>query len=96
VLSLPCCLLLCFGDLYDSVGQPTKDVWFLVQTTSGPGERTCTIPSGRAILLPVAIKECSTAEDPALTTESALRACAVAGNEVNSIVSIVDGVKLKI
>jgi hypothetical protein len=35
------------------------------------------------------------AEDPALTTESALRACAVAGNEVNSIVAIVDGVKLK-
>jgi hypothetical protein len=78
-----------------SVGQPTKDVWFLVQTTSGPGERTCTIPAGRAILLPVAANECSTAEDPALTTESALRACAVAGNEVNSIVAIVDGVKLK-
>src|SRR5690349_18700893 len=81
-----------------SVGQPSKDVWFLVQTTSGPGERTCTIPAGRALLLPVAINECSTAEDPALTTESALRACAVAGNEVNSIVAIVaivDGVKLK-
>jgi hypothetical protein len=78
-----------------SVGQPSKDVWFLVQTTSGPGERTCTIPAGRSILLPVAINECSTAEDPALTTESTLRACAVAGNEVNSIVAIVDGVKLK-
>jgi hypothetical protein len=76
-------------------GQPTKDVWFLAQTTSGPGERTCTIPAGRAILLPVAINECSTAEDPALTTESALRACAVAGNEVNSIIAIVDGVKLR-
>lgn len=80
---------------YCSVGQPAKDVWFLVQTTSGPGERTCTIPAGKAILLPVAINECSTAEDPALTTESALRACAIAGNEVNSIVAIVDGVKLK-
>jgi hypothetical protein len=80
---------------YCSVGQPAKDVWFLVQTTSGPGERTCTVPAGRAILLPVAINECSTAENPALTTESALRACAIAGNEVNSIVAIVDGVKLK-
>jgi hypothetical protein len=78
-----------------AVGQPPKDVWFLVQTTSGPGERTCTIPTGRAILLPVAINECSTAEDPSLTTESALRACAVAGNVVNSIVAMVDGVKLK-
>ena len=78
-----------------SVGQPTKDVWFLVQTTSGPGERACTIPAGRAILLPVAINECSTAENPALTTDSALRECAIAGNEVNSIVAIVDGVKLK-
>ena len=32
-----------------SVGQPAKDVWFLVQTTLGPGERTCTVPAGRAI-----------------------------------------------
>jgi hypothetical protein len=78
-----------------AVGQPTKDVWFLVQTTSGPGERTCVIPAGRAILLPVAINECSTAEAPSLTTESALRACAISGNEVNSIVAIVDGVELK-
>jgi hypothetical protein len=78
-----------------AVGQPTKDVWFLTQTTSGPGERTCTIPAGRAILLPVAINECSIAENPTLTTESALRTCAVSGNAVNSIVAIVDGVKLK-
>jgi len=78
-----------------AVNQPDKDVWFLTQTTSGPGERTCTIPSGRAILLPVAINECSKAENPNLTTESQLRACAVSGNEVSSIQAIVDGVKLK-
>jgi hypothetical protein len=78
-----------------AVGQPVKDVWFLAQTTSGSGERTCTVPAGRGILLPLATNECSTAEAPALTTESALRACAVSGNEVNSIVAMVDGVKLK-
>jgi len=78
-----------------AVGQPAKDVWFLTQTTSGPGERTCTMPPGRAILLPVSINECSNAENPTLTTESALRDCAVSGNAVNYMVAIVDGVKLK-
>jgi hypothetical protein len=77
-----------------AMNQPARDVWFLAQTTSGPGERTCTIPAGRAIVLPVAINECSKAEDPSLTTESALRACAVSGNDVSSIVALVDGVKL--
>jgi hypothetical protein len=80
---------------YCGVGQPGKDVWFLTQTTSGPGERTCVIPPGRAILLPVAINECSIAENPTIKTEQGLLQCAISGNAVNSITAIVDGVPLK-
>ena len=78
-----------------AVGQPAKDVWFLAQTTSGPGERSCTIPPGRTLVLLPATNECSTAENPTLATESALGACAIAGNAVNSLMASVDGVQLK-
>ena len=53
---------------------------------------TCTIPAGKAILSPVATNECSYAENPNLKTEAELRACAVSGDEVNSIEATVDGV----
>ena len=52
----------------------------------------CTIPAGKAILTPVAANECSYAENPNLKTEAELRACAVSGDEVNSIAATVDGV----
>lgn len=78
-----------------AVGQPAKDVWFLAQTTSGPGERTCIIPHDRTLVLLPATNECSIAENPTLKTESALGACAIAGNAVNSLTASVDGVQIK-
>ena len=78
-----------------AVGQPAKDVWFLAQTTSGPGERTCSVPPGRTLILLPATNECSKAENPTLTTESALGDCAITGNAVNSLMASVDGVQLK-
>jgi len=51
-------------------------VWFLAGTTGGKNIRTCTIPSGMAILIPPLNSECSTAEFPDLTTEQQLRECA--------------------
>src|SRR5262245_61681927 len=56
------------------VGQ-NGSVWFLAGTTGGKNERTCTIPSGVAILIPPLNSECSTAEFPDLTTEQQLREC---------------------
>lgn len=56
------------------VGQ-NGSVWFLAGTTGGKNERTCTIPSGVAILIPPLNSECSTAEFPELTTEQELREC---------------------
>lgn len=57
------------------VGQ-NGSVWFLAGTTGGQNVRSCTIPLGVSILIPVLNSECSTAEFPELTTEAELRACA--------------------
>jgi hypothetical protein len=44
--------------------QNNPNVWFLAGTTGGSAERTYTIPSGKAILLPIVNYECSFAEEP--------------------------------
>jgi hypothetical protein len=51
-------------------------VWLLVGSGGGKAERECTIPSGRAILIPAINVECSYAEDQSLRTDDDLRACA--------------------
>jgi hypothetical protein len=51
-------------------------VWFLVGSGGGKVERECTIPAGKAILIPAIVVECSYAEDQSLRTEDDLRACA--------------------
>lgn len=51
-------------------------VWFLAGTYEHPAERYCTIPAGKAILLPILNSECSYAEFPALNNEEELRQCA--------------------
>jgi hypothetical protein len=59
-----------------AVNQVDPNVWFLAGTTGGRVERDCTIPASKAILFPLLNTECSTAEDPSLTTDAALRDCA--------------------
>jgi len=54
----------------------TRDVVFLVGTTGGTALRHCTIPAGKALLIPPVNAACSTAEVPEFTTEAQLRACA--------------------
>jgi hypothetical protein len=56
--------------------QDNPNAWFLAGTTGGRVERECTIPATKAILIPLLNTECSTAENPSLTTEEALRDCA--------------------
>ena len=77
------------------VNQENQNAWFLTTAGSGTVERTCAIPSGKAILSPVAGNECSYAEYPNFKTEAELRACAVSGDEVNSISASIDGVAVK-
>jgi hypothetical protein len=55
-------------------------VWFLtgVLNTSGVAERTCTVPTGKALFFPLINVECSTVEAPPFygADEEELRACA--------------------
>ncbi|MDQ3884756.1 MAG: hypothetical protein M3239_04855, partial [Thermoproteota archaeon] len=73
----------------------TGPVWLLAGTGGGAVSRQCTIPSDKAILIPIINVECDTATDPALHTETELRACAkadqdtVIGKEIT-----VDGVNI--
>jgi hypothetical protein len=51
-------------------------IWFLAGTFGGSAERTCTIPSGKAIMFSPINSECSYAEYPDEKTESDLLECA--------------------
>jgi hypothetical protein len=71
-------------------------VWFLAGSLGGHAERTCTIPAGEALLFPVINSECSYAETPKLTSEAALRSCAVLEiDKVSHVQATVDGVSLQ-
>jgi hypothetical protein len=76
-------------------GQNNPNVWFMTGTGSGTVVRSCTIPSSKAILIQPAGNECSYAENPSLKTESELRSCAIAGDQVNSIHVSIDGKNLR-
>ena len=69
-------------------------VWFLADQLGGREERTCTIPAGKSIFIPLLVGECENST-PELKTDEDLRRCASAGNEYGVIEATVDGVKLK-
>jgi hypothetical protein len=85
----------------DSTGQycaknQTGPVWFLAGTFQGLAERTCEIPAGKAILVPVFNVECSFAEFPNLKTDSELSQCAKESIEkVTFVQASVDGVEIQ-
>ena len=71
-------------------------VWFLAGTFGGSVERTCTIPSGKAILFPPLNSECSFAEFPDLKSESELRECAKSLQDQTAAVdATIDGKKIE-
>jgi hypothetical protein len=84
----------------DSTGQTCynnqidENVWMLDgPSAAGHIERSCVIPSGKAILIPVLTGECDYS-DPNLKTESELRTCAFAGIEGASKQVSVDGFEI--
>lgn len=67
-------------------------VWFLVGTGGGNAERTCNVPSGKAILVTPFNAECSRAEDPAMKTDTDLYSCVKALiDPASDVVVAVDG-----
>jgi hypothetical protein len=72
-------------------------VWFFVGSGGGTAERNCTIPEGRAILIPAINVECSYAEDESLATEDDLRACATGDQDlVTQTGATLDGSALEV
>jgi hypothetical protein len=69
-------------------------VWFLADQLGGREERTCTIPAGKAIFVPLLVGECDYSL-PDVKSDEDLRRCAMAGNEYGVIEATLDGVKLK-
>lgn len=73
---------------------PHNQVWLLAGTTGGSATRSCTVPTGKAILFPIINAECSTAEGNG-TTEQQLRDCARAlMDQVTVVAATVDGASL--
>ena len=69
-------------------------VWFLPDILSGREERTCTIPTGKAILVPLLTGEYH--EDyPGQMTDSQIREAAMAGDEYGLVTASLDGNPLK-
>jgi len=70
-------------------------VWFLAGTNGGSAERTCVIPTGKAILFPVINSECDFISMPNIKTDTGLVACATATDTVSNMQTTVDGLNLQ-
>jgi len=64
-------------------------VWFLVGS-AGKVVRNCTIPSDKAILIPIINTECSYSESPDIKDKKGLSDCAITGNNGAKISASVD------
>ena len=69
-------------------------VWFLADQLGGQEERTCTIPAGKAIFVPLLVGQCDYSS-PDVKSDEDLRRCAMEGNEYGVIEATLDGIKLK-
>ena len=69
-------------------------VWFLPDILTGKEKRPCTIPEGRAIMVPLLTGECDTS-DPASQSDADIRQCSTAGDEYGAISATLDGKKIE-
>ena len=69
-------------------------VWFIPDILTGKEERTCTIPEGKAILVPLLTGECDTSESQS-QNDADLRQCSMAGDEYGTISATLDGQKIE-
>jgi hypothetical protein len=77
-------------------GQIHDGIWFLSGTLGGKEERTCEVPSGRAILFPILNDLISFATHPQLKSEAELCAYAKADlDKTKFLYTKVDGIELK-
>jgi hypothetical protein len=69
-------------------------VWFLPDILTGKENRPCTIPEGKAIMVPLLTGECDTS-DPASQSDADVRQCSTAGDEYGAISATLDGQKIE-
>lgn len=69
-------------------------VWFLPDILTGKEKRPCTIPEGKAIMVPLLTGECDTS-DPASQNDADIRQCSTAGDEYGAISATLDGQKIE-
>jgi hypothetical protein len=69
-------------------------VWFLADLLNGKQERTCTIPSGKAILVPLVGGFCG-ADSAGVKNDNDLRNCATAGDDYATMQVTIDGKPIK-
>ena len=85
---------------YDDTGKyyiikQNGPVWFFPGTYGKPVVRECTIPEGKAILLPILNSECSSAKFSDLKTVQELRTCAkIFQYQVTQLQASIDGVDI--
>lgn len=84
-----------------AVGQSSGPVFFLAGAPSAdPVSRTCTVPAGKTLIIPIVVAECSTVEAPPFFggNGQALRTCAAAladGIDASSLWVAIDKRRLK-
>jgi hypothetical protein len=69
-------------------------VWFLPDILTGKEERPCTIPEGKAIMVPLVTGECDTSETES-HSDADLRQCSMEGQEYAAISATLDGQKIE-
>jgi hypothetical protein len=80
---------------YCSVGQ-NGSIWFLAGTYGGSASRSCTIPAGKGIMVPIFNAEGAFAEEKGVSTEEELRAMVKDYIDTTTILEgSVDGIPLK-
>lgn len=77
--------------------QCTPDVWFLAGTFGGSADRSCTVPTGKAILYPVINYECSFADQTYVTTEQGLeKRCKTEMDQIGDLYAKLDGEEIEL
>jgi hypothetical protein len=71
-------------------------VWFLSDLgASGKETRSCTVPSGKAILFPILSGQCDYGIKEVENNDNKLTECAVKGNDFSTVSASIDGTDLK-
>ena len=76
--------------------QNYSNVWFLAGNPGGKSERQCTIPAGKAILIPIINIECSKAEEPTMDQSQLIKCTTEWIDTVRDLTLKVDGTQLPI